>query len=44
MAVMDKKGETPSYGELAAASELISDEDAFAEYADVEFTDDDFCC
>lgn len=35
---------SPSYGELADADELISDESAFAEFDGTEFTEDDFFC
>lgn len=34
----------PSWGELADADSLISDEEAFAEYGDVEFVPEDFAC
>ena len=34
----------PSWGELADADSLISDEKAFAEYGDVEFVPEDFAC
>lgn len=33
-----------SYGELADADELVSDEELEAEYGHVEFSNDDFCC
>lgn len=33
---------SPSYGELADADELISDEATFAEFDATEFTEDDF--
>lgn len=33
-----------SYGELARADELVSDEELEEEYGDVEFTNDDFFC
>lgn len=33
-----------SYGELASADELVSDEELEEEYGNVEFTDDDFFC
>lgn len=35
---------SPSYGELADADELVSDETAFAEYDTTEFSEDDFFC
>lgn len=34
----------PSYGELAYADELVSDEAAFAEFDATDFSEDDFCC
>lgn len=39
---MDEKGESPSYGELADADRLISDEELEAEFGDTEFVPDDF--
>jgi len=33
-----------SYGELAHADELVSDEELEEEYGNVEFTNDDFFC
>lgn len=39
---MDEAGESPSYGELAEASEKISDEEIFDEYDGTEFSPDDF--
>jgi len=33
-----------SYGELASADELVSDEELEEEYGQVCFTDDDFFC
>lgn len=38
-----RKG-SPSYGELADADELISDEAVFAEFDATDFTEDDFFC
>lgn len=35
-------GRSPSYGELADASETISDEEIYSAYDGVEFTEDDF--
>lgn len=35
---------SPSYGELADADELISDEKVFEEYCDTDFVEDDFFC
>lgn len=37
-------GRSPSYGELADADALITDEQMFEAYKDVEFTPDDFFC
>ena len=39
---MDEKGESPSYGELADADTLVTDEELEAEYGDTEFVPDDF--
>ena len=39
---MDAKGESPSYGELADADTLVTDEELEAEYGDTEFVPDDF--
>ena len=39
---MDEKGESPSYGELADADNLVSDEDLEAEFGSTEFSPDDF--
>lgn len=39
----DHDGE-PSYEELAEIDLIINDEEVFEEYADVEFTKDDFFC
>ena len=36
--------EEPSYGELAAASEVISDETIHEYWNGVDFSDDDFWC
>nr|DAD87552.1 MAG TPA: hypothetical protein [Siphoviridae sp. ctAUQ2] len=41
---MDAEGDWPSWGEMADADSLISDEDVFEEYANTEFTEDDFFC
>lgn len=35
---------SPSYGELADADELVSDESAFAEFDATDFSEDDFFC
>lgn len=37
-------GESPSYGELADADELISDEDVRKEYGETVFSPEDFSC
>ncbi len=39
---MDEKGESPSYGELADADTLVTDEELEAEFGDTEFVPDDF--
>ena len=39
---MDAKGESPSYGELADADTLVTDEELEAEFGDTEFVADDF--
>ncbi len=39
---LDEKGEDISCGELEAIDELVTDEEIFEEYADVEFDEDDF--
>lgn len=39
---MIENGECPSYGELADASETISDDEVFESYADVLFVEEDF--
>lgn len=38
------KGKGVSYGELAAADELVSNEELEEEYGSTPFTDDDFFC
>ncbi len=40
--LLDQRGETPSYGELSAIDELVTDEEVYQEYADVDFVKDDF--
>lgn len=40
--LLDRKGETPSYGELSAIDELVTDEEVYQEYADVDFVEEDF--
>lgn len=37
-----EEGRTPSYGELAEADSLVTDGELEAEYAETEFTEDDF--
>ena len=39
---MDAKGGSPSYGELADADTLVTDEELEAEFGDTEFVPDDF--
>ena len=39
---MDEKGESPSWGELADADRLVTDEELEAEFGDTEFVPDDF--
>lgn len=39
---LDTVGESPSYGELADIDELVTDEEVYAEYDDVDFVPDDF--
>lgn len=39
---MDEEGETPSWGELAEADSLITDEEVQQEYAGTDFVTDDF--
>lgn len=38
------KDKDVSYGELAAADELVSNEELEEEYGHISFTDDDFFC
>ena len=40
--LLDQRGETPSYGELSAIDELVSDEEVYQEYAEVDFVEEDF--
>ena len=40
--LLDERGETPSYGELAQIDELVTDEEVYQEYADVDFVKEDF--
>ena len=39
---MDEKGESPSYGELADADDLVSDKELADEFSDTEFVPEDF--
>lgn len=40
----EEKGEGTSWGELASAALLTSDDEVFEEYAGFDFSDDDFFC
>ena len=40
----DERGEGTSYGEIADAGRLVSDEDAESKAAGIEFSPDDFSC
>ena len=42
--LLDQRGETPSYGELSAIDELVTDEEVYEAYEDVDFVKDDFFC
>lgn len=42
--LLDKRGESPSYGELAQIDALVTDEEVYEEYDDVDFVKDDFFC
>ena len=39
---MDEKGESPSWGELADADRLVTDEELEVEFGNTEFVPDDF--
>ena len=39
---MDEKGESPSYGELADADNLVSDQELEDEFGGTEFVPEDF--
>lgn len=41
-AILCERDTGTSYGELAAADELVTDEDVFTRYAGVNFVEDDF--
>ena len=38
----DERGESPSWGELAEADDIISDEEVYEEYGGTEFVPEDF--
>lgn len=40
----DERGESPSWGDLAEADDIISDEEVFEEYGGTQFSMDDFFC
>ena len=40
----DERGESPSWGDLADADNIISDHEIFAVYDGTEFSNDDFSC
>ncbi len=40
----EEQGEGISYGELAEADDIVSDEEIFEAYAGYSFSDDDFMC
>lgn len=40
----DERGESPSWGELASADEIISDDEIYEAYAGTDFVNDDFFC
>ena len=42
--LLDKRGESPSYGELAQIDAHVTDEEVYEEYDDVDFVKDDFFC
>ena len=42
--LLDERGESPSYGELADIDDYVSDEEIFDEYAGTDFVPDDFAC
>lgn len=42
MRLLDKVGQTPSYGELMDVDSFISDDDVRNEFAGVDFVQDDF--
>ena len=42
--LLDRKGESPSYGELAQVETLVSDEEVYEEYDGIDFVKEDFFC
>ena len=42
--LLDERGESPSYGELADIDDYVSDEEIFDAYAGTDFVPDDFFC
>lgn len=36
------RGEYPSWSDIAEADSLVTDEDVYKEFADIEFSEDDF--
>jgi hypothetical protein len=37
------RGEYPSWSDITEADNLVADEEVFKEFADIEFSEDDFC-
>lgn len=42
--LLDERGESPSYEELAFIDDYVSDEEIYDEYAGTDFVPDDFSC
>lgn len=42
--LMEVEDRTASYGELANADSIVSDDEVFRYYEGVDFVPDDFCC
>lgn len=42
--LMEVEGRNASYGELADADEIVSDEEIYNAYGCVDFSEDDFLC
>ena len=40
--LLDQKGESPSYGELANVDTLVTDEEVYEAYDGIDFVKDDF--